>query len=50
MRIRCALLASAGVIALVATGCGDDEIGRGAPAGAETFQVPTYGWDDATQH
>lgn len=45
MRTRWAVLASSGVIALVATGCGQVGTGSGVPPGAETFEVPTYAWN-----
>ena len=38
-------MASAGVLALVASGCGVAAVGPVTLPGAETFEVPTYAWN-----
>ncbi|MGA8046458.1 MAG: hypothetical protein WCA30_09345 [Dermatophilaceae bacterium] len=45
MRTRWAVLASAGIMTLVASGCGEATVGPGTLPGAETFEVPTYAWN-----
>lgn len=45
MRTRWAVVASAGVLALVASGCGVAAVGPVTLPGAESFEVPTYAWN-----